>query len=165
MELDSELRAMNSVYEALKDLDENARTRAVSWLIDKFSINRPKIIATAVPQLKTENNDVGSIVSFTSTAELFGKTAFKTISDKVLLIAAYLQLKENKEELTSREINKELNHLGHGVDNITAAVSFLITRKPSLMIQTRKEGKSQQAQKKYKVTVEGIKAAEAMIIL
>ena len=164
MELDAELKAMNNIYEVLKDLDDDARARIVNWLIGKLSINRPKVIATMTPsaQFRIEDNNL-SIASFTSIAELFGKTIFKTGSDKVLLIATYLQLKENKEELTSREISNELNHLGHGVSNITAAITPLINRKPSLMIQTRKEGKSQQAQKKYKVTLEGIKAADAMI--
>lgn len=162
MELDPELKAMNDTYKVLNDLDEDARARVVNWLISKFSIHRAKSITTSSTQVRMENEG-GSISSFTSIADLFGKTTFKTESDKVLLVAAYLQLKENKEELTSREINKELNHLGHGVSNITVAIGVLINRKPSLMIQTRKEGKSQQAQKKYKVTLEGIKAANAMI--
>lgn len=164
MEFDPELKAMNSVYGALKNLDEGARMRVVNWLISKLSINRPKVAtAGATTQIRTEDNSISGITAFASIADLFGKAGFKTESDKVLLVAAYLQSKENKEELTSREINKELNHLGHGVSNITAAINILINRKPSLMIQTRKQGKSQQAQKKYKVTSEGLKAAEAMI--
>ena len=35
-------------------------------------------------------------------------------------------------------------------------------RNPKLMIQTRKEGKTRQAQKKYKVTHEGMSAAKKM---
>ncbi len=162
MELDPELKAMNDAYKVLNGLDEGTRARVVNWLISKFSINRAKSITTSSAQVGMENN-AGSISSFTSIADLFGKTTFKTESDKALLVAAYLQLKENKEELTSREINKELNHLGHGVSNITVAIGVLINRKPNLMMQTRKEGKSQQAQKKYKVTMEGLKAAEAMV--
>ena len=165
MDLDPELKAMNNVYEALKGLDEEAKSRVVSWLIGKFSINRPKVtMAPNSPsQLKIEENNVGSVASFTSIAELFGKTTFKTEADKVLLAAAYLQSKENGKDLTSREINKELNRLGHGVSNITVATSNLIHRKPMFMIQTDKKGSSQQGQKKYRVTSEGIKAAEARV--
>ena len=165
MDLDPELKAMNNVYEALKGLDEDARSRVVGWLIGKFSINRPKTTLTMnplSPPVITENN-VGIIASFTSVAELFGKTTLKTEADKVLLAAAYLQSKENGKDLTSREINKELNRLGHRVSNITVAISNLIHRKPSLMIQTDKKGNSQQGQKKYRVTSEGIKAAEARV--
>ncbi len=163
MESDPEIKAMNDIYKVFQDLDEDARVRVVNWLISKFSINRPKSVATLTsPQVKLEDSS-GGIALFNSIADLFGKAVFKTESDKVLLVATYLQLRENKEELTSREINKELNHLGHGVSNITVAIGVLINRKPSLMIQTRKEGKSQQAQKKYKVTIEGIKTVNTML--
>jgi len=74
-----------------------------------------------------------------------------------------LQEKNSDQELTGREINSELNHLGHGVGNITNAISSLINRKPSLMIQTRKAGKTKQAQKRYKITHEGMKQVKEMI--
>ena len=79
------------------------------------------------------------------------------------MVAAYLQNKGGEKELTSREINKELKNLGHGVGNITNAISSLSVKKPSLMIQTRKEGRSKQAQKKYKVTTEGFEAVKRLI--
>jgi len=164
MNIDPELKAMNAAYEAIKDLEEEAIGRVVNWLIGKFSIGRPKSLANVIPPSATSDKTNDNLVNaFNSIAELFGKANYKTESDKVLLVAAYLQIKEGKEDLTGREINRALNHLGHAVKNITNTISQLINRKPSLMIQTRKEGKSQQAQKKYKVTIEGLKAASTMV--
>ena len=79
------------------------------------------------------------------------------------MVASYLQEAKNLSELTGREINKELTHLGHGIKNITAAINSLMNKKPKLMIQTHKAGKAKQAQKKYKVTTEGLAAARKMI--
>ena len=45
----------------------------------------------------------------------------------------------------------------------TDAINQLIKRKPQLRIQTKKEGKTKQARKKYKVTAEGIKAVQKLL--
>ncbi len=103
------------------------------------------------------------IMSFESVADIFGKANPESDADKVLIVGAYLQGKNPTGELTGRQINKELKNLGHGVGNITNAITSLMERKPKLMIQTRKEGKSRQAQKKYRVTTEGLTAAKKLI--
>ena len=48
-----------------------------------------------------------------------------------------------------------LKNLGHGVGNITRAFDTLRASKPALTVQTRKEGSSKQARKKFRVTTEG----------
>ena len=107
--------------------------------------------------------DTVDLSFFESVADAFGRAHCKNEPEKVLVVASYLQEHDGKSELTGREINKELTHLGHGVSNITVAIGSLINRKPKLMIQTRKEGKTQQAQKKYKVTGEGVTAARKLL--
>lgn len=164
MNIDPEIQAMQSCLKALEVLEEEARARVLSWLNRKF-LTSNKLNLNLGASLDS-TNQLGLAIdfnSFSSVAEVFGRSNPKTASDKVLMVAAYLQNKEENKELTSREISNELNHLGHGVSNITNAISGLISRKPSLMIQTRKKGKSQQAQKKYKVTTEGLKAALNML--
>jgi hypothetical protein len=143
---------MTRVHCALKDLDEHAKQRVLDWARDKFS-------------LKGANTKGGGadVMSFESVADIFAKANHKSDPEKVLIVGAYLQGKNPTGELTGRQINKELKNLGHGVGNITNAITLLIQRRPSLMIQTRKEGKSKQAQKKYKVTTEGLTAAKKLI--
>ena len=164
MDMEPELEAMNNVFLALKDLEDDAKQRVISWAIGRFSLSAkptktPDPFAGSGETDEIQNKD---FTSFDSAADVFSKANVKHEPDKVLVIASYLQQK-NGSELTGREINKELIHLGHGVGNITNAITSLIKRKPKLMIQTRKEGKSKQAQKKYKVTGEGIKSALKMI--
>lgn len=165
MDSEPELKAMKTVYDALSKLDEDAKRRVIDWVIGKFSLSRSKQKTDRVTMGLQPNSDAGetNLASPSSVADLFAKTNPKYESDKVLVVAAYLQEVKGSGELTGREINKELIHLGHGVKNITAAINSLKNKKPALMIQTRKEGKSQQAQKKYKVTTEGFVAVKRMI--
>ena len=160
-----ELKAMKTVYDALSELDEDAKRRVIDWVIGKFALGRSKQRTDRGVIGLQPSSDTGetNLASFLSVADLFAKTSPKNESDKVLVVASYLQEAKNLSELTGREINKELTHLGHGIKNITAAINSLMNKKPKLMIQTRKEGKSQQAQKKYKVTTEGLAAAKRLI--
>lgn len=165
MDFEPELKAMNDVHNALKNLEDEAKQRVIQWVVGKFALTTPiKNLIDSEQEL-----DDGGIISdkdlssFESVADVFAHAKVKTEADKVLVVGAYLQQKKGVSELTGREINKELNHLGHGVKNITVAINSLMKSKPQLMIQTRKEGKSKQAQKKYKVTTEGFSAANKMI--
>ena len=162
MEFDPEIKAMNDVYAALKDLEDAARKRIIEWASERFSLTKSK--TKEDPKIKESPMNEIKLSSFPSVAEVFAKTNPKKEAEKVLIVGAYLQEVKGTPELTGREINKELNHLGHGVGNITVAITSLINRRPQLMIQTRKEGTTQQAQKKYKVTTEGFAVAKKMIV-
>jgi hypothetical protein len=164
LDLDPEIEIMNEIYRSLKNLDEHARQRVIKWIIDKYSLDLIK--HDVINPVETKENIFVSqfdLKSFKSVAEIFSKARPKNDIEKVLIISAYLQETKLGSELTGREINRGLNLLGHGVRNITSTIGALINRKPQLMIQTRKEGKTKQAQKKYKVTAEGLALATKMI--
>lgn len=165
MEGEPELKAMKTVYDALSELDEDTKRRVIDWVIGKFSLSRSKQKAdrSTIGIQTVSGTGETNLASFSSVADLFAMANPKSEADKVLVVASYLQEAKNLSELTGREVNKELIHLGHGVKNITAAINSLMNKKPKLMIQTRKEGKTKQAQKKYKVTTEGLAAARKMI--
>ncbi|NJL15640.1 MAG: hypothetical protein HC913_23330 [Microscillaceae bacterium] len=80
-----------------------------------------------------------------------------------MLVAAYLQEKKNQGEITSAAINKELKNVGQGIANVTTSMKQLEKRQPAMIIQTAKEGSTQQARKKFKVTTEGISHVQDMI--
>jgi hypothetical protein len=61
------------------------------------------------------------------------------------------------------ELNTNLKNLGHGLSNVTDALTSLINRKPSFVLQTAKSGKSRQARKKYKLTRAGLDEVRRMI--
>jgi hypothetical protein len=165
MDLNPEIKSMSIVHDALKDLTDEEKARVVEWAIGKFSIgvSQKKQINRTIDDVTAPVTNGGSLSVFGSVADLFAKANLKSEADRVLVAAAYLQEVKGASDLTGREINKELHNLGHAVGNITNAVSSLIDRKPQLMIQTRKDGKTQQAKKKYKVTVEGFSAVKKLI--
>lgn len=161
---DPEIKAMNDCHEAIKHLDESVRNRVIRWLSSKFSTEKLEDPFKKHDQNTNKINDtVVDIGSYETVDEIFTKINPQTDADKVLVIAAFLQEKFKKQELTGWEINKELTRLGHGVNNVTQSVTQLINKQPNLMIQTRKEGKTKQAKKKYKVTSEGVKAVQEMV--
>jgi hypothetical protein len=169
---DPEIKAIEGAYASLKDLDDEAKLRVIKWLTDKFSLNITSLKNNQNPvapenSRSSEEKNISiqdlQLSSFTQLSELFAHIDPKTDGEKALVVGAYLQEVQGQPELTGRLINDELKHLGHGASNITTTISFLISKKPNLMIQTRKEGKSQQAQKKYRVTTEGFKLVKEMI--
>ena len=70
---------------------------------------------------------------------------------------------EGQVEFTAQLVNSKLKDLGYGVSNITDAFTTLMKRRPSLVMQTAKQGKSRQARKRYKLTRAGQDEVERMI--
>lgn len=70
---------------------------------------------------------------------------------------------KGQESFGSLELNKLLKDLGHGVTGTAKVMTMLIAKKPALILQLKKSGKSQQARKTYKLTDAGKKAVEQMI--
>jgi hypothetical protein len=162
--IDPELRAMITVYEALKDLDDEAKGRVIEWVLGKFQLERAKAF---YPEDDREPEETGygekDLWDFGSLADVFAVANPKNTADKALVVAAFLQASKRGLDVTGREINKELTQMGHGVHNITRAVEPLIKKRPQFLIQTRKEGKTKQAQKKYRVTNEGFTFVKRLI--
>jgi hypothetical protein len=128
-----------------------------------------------------------TIASFNSASDIAAYAAPRTIKDRALVIAAFLQIKDEREELTAYEINKELAKGGHRSTNITAALGSLMDKEAPLIEEvphaedvslkegsgkkgSGKEGSgvkpqvvSAHSRKRYLVTNEGIKRVEAML--
>jgi hypothetical protein len=85
------------------------------------------------------------------------------LSAKALVGAYWMQFKEGVNDVDAMTVNTRLKHLGHGVGNITRAFEALKAERPSPIVQTRKEGNTKQARKKFKVTNEGKKRVEGML--
>jgi hypothetical protein len=180
MIIDPEIEAISKCHELIKVLDNEAKMRVIKWLVDKFELTsdlqkgafssktnnyedvHPEELLL-LPDKHKSNNSNSSIADFETVADFFSHVHPSTDHEKALVVAAYLQEKNRLDDLTGGEIQKELKHLGHGVANITTSIGVLEKKKPKLMIQTRKEGKSKQARKKYKVTMEGFNSVKEMM--
>lgn len=158
----AELSAMTEIAKALQPLDSEAVRRVLSWAADRFGVTlsaTPAAKATFEDQNEANNGNR----ELDTVADLFAAANPKNDPERALLTAYWFQALKGQPDFDSASINRELKHLGHKVTNITAALSSLMSKKPQLVIQTRKSGSSQQARKRYKVTNEGLKYAERLL--
>ncbi len=157
-----EIEAIQTVAKALADLDDAAVKRVLRWAADRFGAS------DVVEEPAEGGNDLGSgssvePSSFEDVADLFSAADPGSDAERALVVGYWLQYVNGVPEFDSQTANRELKHLGHGVSNITAALTNLKGRKPQLVIQTRKSGTTKQARKKYKLTNAGKHAVEEMI--
>jgi len=166
-----EIDAMKSVAEALTPLNEDSCGRVLRWAADRFGV---KIQSTKTPEPEAEEEDNANLhdsaqeekntsQQFDEIADLYSATTPSNDPEKALIVGYWFQVVQGQNDFDAGRVNKELKHLGHGVTNITTAMTSLIGRKPALAMQTKKSGSSQQARKKYKLTHEGLRKVQEMI--
>lgn len=170
----AELEVMKAVHGALMPLSEQARGRVLRWAIGALSVEVSVEPQTTVrkPNSKTDGDaDNGSGggdnasggVSYTAFADLFGDAHPQTDADKALIGGYWLQVINGAEDFTSQSVNDHLKNTGEAVGNVTRAFDTLKAKKPQLVRQLLKSGKTQQARKKFKLTTAGIEAVKRML--
>uniref|UniRef100_UPI0009FE8D8E hypothetical protein n=1 Tax=Mycobacterium avium TaxID=1764 RepID=UPI0009FE8D8E len=166
--------AMGKVSKALGGLEEEARSRVVRWVAERYGIT-----LGAVPRKQIgggAGKDVGGDEfdaldehaddegpAWNHFAELYHASGASTHPEGMLVAAYWVQVLKGQESFGSLELNKLLKDLGHGVTGTAKVMTMLIAKKPALILQLKKSGKSQQARKTYKLTDAGKKAVEQMI--
>jgi hypothetical protein len=164
MDVDLELEAMGTIASALEELDGEAKSRVLRWVLDRCSV---RLDASDDPAASKANGVRDSAPApqgrFPEVADLFASAAPKTDKEKALVLAYWFQVAKGATNFESLEINRELKQLGYGLSNVTATLTDLIEAKPSLVMQVQKSGKAQQARKKYRLTNEGIKRVNDML--
>jgi hypothetical protein len=155
--VDPEIKAMGEISEALAGLEADAVRRVLKWAVERF---QPR------PSAGQEGKESGASQGAGSRTFLTLNEAFDAANpdlglEKILVVAYWFQVQQGQEDWESFLINKELKNLGHPSGNITRDLMTLIQRKH--VLQVRKDGKTQQARKHYKLTREGVKAVEKMI--
>lgn len=154
MDINKELQAMTAVSDALGNLDDDeARSRVIRWAAEAFgtqlnsTVVRPGRQRGEVPPTNSDE--------FESIGRLFEVASPGSNPERVLVAAYWHQVTEGEEELSGQTINNDLKHMGYPVPNITATMTSLMDRKPALMRQVRKSGKTKQARKQYAITEAG----------
>lgn len=172
-----EFEAIKAVHDALAPLNEEGRTRVLTYIASLLGINAKVGGRGAAPTNNDGNgNDDDSEdddestggtpkgpKTFSSFAELYASADPKTNGEKALVVGYWLQVCQAAESFTAAAANKELTHLGHKIANITDAIDSVKNQKPMLILQLKKSGNSRQARKLYKVSHEGIKRVEDML--
>jgi hypothetical protein len=167
---DPEIEAMSLVASALDNLAEDARGRVLRWAADRYG----GAIATAViardgqarmngldtvsedkPPRASELRDAPER-AFEHFVDLFDAVDPKSDVDKALTGAYWLQVVSKQGSWQSLRVNNLLKDMGHGVANVTSALRTAQERKPALVRQVHKSGRSQQSWKTYKLTTSGV---------
>lgn len=161
-DIGSELEAMKQIGGALGPLDEAAQKRVLQWAGDRFGV--PLSGETNDRRKSTRDDkgqeDAAETAMPDSFAEFFARLDPQTEPDRALAAAYWFKKHEGQSEFSGFDVNAELTQLGHKVGNITKALSSLIERKPQLILQKGKHGKSRQARKTYAISHAGEKEIE-----
>jgi hypothetical protein len=163
---DPEISAITAIRNALDGLDESTRDRVLQWARGRYgkaTTREPATIQTLTPS-RQQILPQGQMTNQSTDAASFYYAANPTSDiDKVLVVGCWFQVVRGESELESQSINAELRNLGYPVSNVTRAVDKLASSTPRYVMQTKKSGATQQARKKFRLTVEGIKRVEQML--
>ncbi len=153
-----EFDSLQKIFNALLPLAESARERVVKHVTGMLKMS-PAAKGEQATELEQEADEERTRITVAPTvqnfAELFNAIDPQTAADKALVAGYWLQVCSGAESFDGQSANKELNHLGHRVTNITNALTALNSLRPALAIQLKKSGTSRQARKTYKVTTAG----------
>lgn len=164
MSAEDEINAMKQIAAALEPLDDAGRARTLQWAISHFQ-GKSQIDFGLSPDQPTQargGQSSGGESRFETFAELFQAANPSTEREKALVASYWAQICNSEPSFGSQSLNDALKDLGHGVGNITDALSALKDERPALVLQLKKSGTSKQARKTYKLTQEGIRRVQAM---
>lgn len=165
---DPEIAAMSSVATALDGLDSKARLRILRWAGERYddeTANNHQESSNIAQSSKGDQtvSEKPDDPAFELFAELFSAADPRSNEDKALVAAYWTQVIGGKDQWQSRVVNQSLKDLGHGLVNVTDALTNGIRRKPQRVLQVKKSGSSKQAIKTYRMTREGIDHVEDLI--
>ncbi len=171
MEEDPEVNAMATMASALSRLDSEAAVRVIEWAAKRYGGQITVRIPGGPSDESTEDDSaamdqqVGQTVqrAYSHFADLFDAANPTTDVQKTLVASYWLQKVQGQASFVAQRANDELKNLGHGVKNVTDAFAALQNRKPALVVQTAKSGRSRQSRKTYKLTEAGIREVQEKI--
>ena len=128
-ETDAEFNAMRMVYQALKALNDDARSRVLKYIIARLQVvdaapGPPEVDVPTSEEAAIEREEAQA-PRYGSLAELADATQLRTNAEKALVAGYWLQVCQGAENFDGFSANKELRKLGQGIGNITVAIDTL----------------------------------------
>jgi len=120
---------------------------------------KPRKAMTGLEMSQPVASGIKGFMKYDSLEEVFAETTAKRIGAKILLVAAYLQEKENLKELSSYDVSSRLKKIGKEIKNASVAINGLMGKKPPLLIQTGTLGTSAKSRRIFRVSEEGLRVA------
>jgi hypothetical protein len=166
---DPEIEAMGNVVAALDRLgdDNDARVRVLRWAADRYGVQiapaEPVKLSAGMldglaedkPPRSADARDAAE-PTFGQFVDLFDAIDPRSDVDKALTAAYWLQVVSKQSSWQSLRVNNLLKDMGHGVGNVTSALRSAQERKPALVRQVHKSGRSAQSWKTYRLTTAGM---------
>ena len=153
------------VEQALEPLEADACGRVLRWAFERFGSALPASSArgTASGSARAGAQTVSTGDAPQDAGDFYTQADPQTEPERALVVAHWVQEIHGDTEFEAQTVNTQLKHLGHRVSNITRALDDLKARKPQLVIEIQKSGKSRQARKRYKVTSAGKAEVQRML--
>lgn len=152
----SELTAMQAVADALTDLSDEEKTRVLAWILDYFKFSQDDTPHEAIAKKDDISRDASGAEEFRFFGDLFAAVDPRTNEDKALVAAYWIQVVQGNDQWQSATIQKELKDLGHAIRNVSDAIACCEKKRPQKIVQLKKNGKSRQARKTFKLSEAGI---------
>jgi hypothetical protein len=156
--MEAEIKAMSAAAAALQGLPPDSARRVINWLAQHYQAK-----PAAAPNTEFRANPEVASTAYAEFHELFDVANPESGVENALVAAYWFQVVQKHPELDSQQLNSALKNLGRPSSNITRDLDNLINRSPRLLMQVRKEGSTKQARRRYKLTIEGIRAVERML--
>ncbi|MCK4764638.1 MAG: hypothetical protein KAW12_20740 [Candidatus Aminicenantes bacterium] len=173
MNEDPEIIALDLVFNALKDLEKREKKRIIKWLKAKFLKGGGKLpggqesgaeqFAAGEAGSAIKKFQKREIKDYDTALDLFSEARVKTSTDKILLMAAFLQERFDYKEISTYDISFRLKRINQRVSNISNSINNILQGEPPLLdeIKTGEQGKH--ARKKYRVSEVGLETAAGLL--
>jgi hypothetical protein len=158
---------MAAISAALQGLEGPARERVLVWAAAKFEVglapsSTPSSRGMAGPALAALDHGSAS-EEFQEVGDLVHAAQPSNGPQRALVVAYWFQEVQGREGWSGSDINSTLKNMGTGLQNVTDTLNSLKAKRPALVMQTAKSGRSPQARKTYKLTTAGISQVREMI--
>src|SRR2546426_7478084 len=160
-----ELKAMADIASVFAGLEEDEVQRVLRWAVGKYGGKAGPIgqVGSGAPASTAADLNGGRELQFADLPAIIEAAKPTNGLERILVAAYFHEVVKGEPDFDSQSLNSQLKQLGYPSANITRDMVRLVDRSPKLIIQTRKEGSTQQARKRFRVTTEGTRMVENML--
>ncbi len=150
IETDKELRMMKLAHQLLLNVDKLAQVRIINWLQSKLDVG-----AGSQESVKQVSIAVDQPVSQPNSQPKQAPTRLPVTDREKVLAAAIALAEAGAVQFTSRQVSQKLKEVGIVISNLTRTMTELVSTRPPLLVQLRKQGKTMQGRRLFMLSSHG----------
>jgi hypothetical protein len=160
IETDKELRTMKLAYQLLQNVDRWGQERIINWLQSKLGSDTGAGKQGAVRQESVAADQSESEASSHAHSQANNQPrpapTRLPVTDREKVLAAAIALAEaGTVQFTSRQISQKLKEVGIVISNLTRTMTELVSTRPPLLVQLRKQGRTMQGRRLFMLSSHG----------